>query len=83
MNPNNRFESDLPSYSVACSGSVYEIYSPTSPDSQDAAWGRATYALFDIINSQLNRVRCQVLRNQRRKRLRGMFLTEQQVAAAK
>jgi hypothetical protein len=46
-------DNNLPSYSVSCLGHTYQIYSPITSDSEGESWGRATYAIFEIINSQL------------------------------
>ena len=44
--------SDLPSYAVRHKDTVYQVYGPDMPE-EHHAWGRATYVLFAIVNSQL------------------------------
>ncbi|QGF24065.1 hypothetical protein [Raineyella fluvialis] len=43
---------DAPAYTVVCQGIEYPIVGPGLPD--EGAWGRATYALFDLVNRQLS-----------------------------
>lgn len=76
-------DNDLPSYSVICSGVTYEIYSPALPDSNGESWGRATYAFFAIINSQLKESGIKFYAINGGNDLGGMFLTGIQVKNAK
>ena len=46
-------DNDAPSYSVRCLGSEFKIYSPELDEKQGNSWGRATAALFSIVNKQL------------------------------
>ena len=46
-------DDDKPSYSVRCEGIEYHIYSPELEEQNVESWGRATVALFAIINEQL------------------------------
>jgi hypothetical protein len=45
-----RIDHDAPSYAVSCAGIDYPIY---AKGDEDESWGRATFALFDIVNRQL------------------------------
>src|SRR5262245_3589275 len=45
-----RNDHDAPSYAVTCLGTEYPIY---AKGDEDESWGRATFALFDIVNRQL------------------------------
>jgi hypothetical protein len=76
-------DDNLPSYSVSCLGQTYQIYSPITSDAEGKSWGRATYAIFEIINSQLIGVNIKFYAINGGNDLGGMFLTEQQVATAK
>jgi hypothetical protein len=46
-------ETDTPSYSVRCGAQEYVIYGPDLDEKSGNSWGRATFALFRIINDQL------------------------------
>src|SRR5262245_40523041 len=46
-------DDDTPTYSVRCGGSKFEIYSPELDEEEGNSWGRATVALFSIVNEQL------------------------------
>ena len=74
---------DLPRYSVSSAGVIYDIYSPDTSDPEEASWGRATYALFSIINNQLKNSNIRFYAINAGNDLGGMFLTPQQVASAK
>lgn len=78
-----KINSDLPSYSVSCSGITYDIYSPSLPDAENQSWGRGTYALFAIVNSQLKGVAVRFYAINGGNELGGMFLTEAQATAAR
>lgn len=78
-----KFDSDLPSYSVSCSGITYEIYSPSLPETGNQSWGRATHALFTIVNNQLKGATVKFYAINGGNELGGMFLTEAQVTAAR
>lgn len=45
--------SEQPSYSVRSQAIEYVVYRPGLSDSEGQAWGRATFAFFDIVNRQL------------------------------
>ena len=77
------FNSDLPSYSVICEGVTYEIYSPTIAKKEGESWGRATAALFTIINAQLKSSPGKFYAINSGNDLGGMFLTQKQALAAK
>ena len=82
INPSEIIEkqdNDLPSYSIVCSGVTYDIYSPALTDSNGQSWGRATYAFFAIINSQLKKSGLKFYAINGGNDLGGMFLTEIQV----
>src|SRR6476659_6714135 len=46
-------DDDAPSYSVRCGEMQFEIYSPDLEAEEGNSWGRATVALFAIVNAQL------------------------------
>lgn len=76
-------DSELPGYSVSSAGVTYHISSPALPSSEGEAWGRATYALFSIVNSQLNGSPVKLYAINGGNDLGGLFLSEQAVAVAK
>ncbi len=78
-----KIDDNRPSYSVSASGVTYEIYSPSLLSSGGESWGRATFALFSIVNSQLKRSPVKFYAINGGNGLGGMFLTEQQVSAAR
>jgi hypothetical protein len=57
-------DDDAPSYFVKSRGVEYPIYSPDAPEGEGQSWGRATYALFKIVNDQLTTSEYRFLRNQ-------------------
>jgi hypothetical protein len=75
-----RIDSDVPSYAVSCLGTDYPIY---GKGDQDESWGRATFALFDIVNRQLARTPYRFFAINGGNDLGGMFLTPAQAEAAK
>jgi hypothetical protein len=74
------FDSELPAYAVSSGGALYEIYSPDTPMAR--SWGNATYALFDIINRQLDHCVCRFYAINGGNDLGGLFLTSDQYNAA-
>ncbi|WP_300671563.1 hypothetical protein [Desulfoluna sp.] len=47
------FDSETGSYKVSSQNKTYVIYSPEMDLSEGHPWGNATFALFDIVNRQL------------------------------
>jgi hypothetical protein len=78
-----KFNRDLPSYSVICAGTIYDIYSPALLSVHGESWARATFVFFTIINNQLKGAPVKFYAINGGNDLGGMFLTEQQVFAAK
>ncbi len=73
---------DVPSYSVRCDGREFEIYSPNLDEEKGNSWGRATVALFSIVNKQLqNSSHCLYAINGGND-LFGMFLMPTEATAA-
>ena len=66
-----RIDSDAPSYAVSCLGTEYPIY---AKGDQDESWGRATFALFDIVNRQLAKTPYRFFAINGGNDLGGMFL---------
>ena len=75
-----RIDNDAPSYAVSCLGTDYPIY---AKDDGDESWGRATFALFDIVNRQLAKTPYRFFAINGGNELGGMFLTPAQADAAK
>ena len=72
--------SDLPAYAVSAGGVRYEIYSRDTPNAR--SWGNAMYALFDIINRQLDHSVRRFYAINAGNDLGGLFLTSDQYDAA-
>jgi hypothetical protein len=77
------FDSDKPRYAVRCGGKEYIIYSPELDDSEGDSWGRATFALFSIVNDQLAGSTHRFYAINGGNDLGGMFLTPAEVEDAK
>lgn len=75
-----RIDSDSPSYSVVCLGTEYFIY---GGNDQDESWGNATFALFDLVNRQLDRTNYRFFAINGGNDLGGMFLTPAEAETAK
>lgn len=75
-----RIDSDSPSYSVACLGKEYFIY---GGEDQEESWGNATFALFDIVNRQLEKTNHRFFAINGGNDLGGMFLTHVEAEAAR
>jgi hypothetical protein len=75
-----RIDHDAPSYAMSCLGTDYPIY---AKGDEDESWGRATFALFDIVNRQLAKTPYRFFAINGGNDLGGMFLTPAQVEAAK
>jgi hypothetical protein len=73
-------DGDNPSYRISYAGVTYKIY---SPDDENESWGRATHALFDIVNRQLKNSKFKFYAINGGNDLGGMFLTEEQAHAAR
>ena len=73
-------DSDNPAYSVFCLGKEYFVY---GGNDQEESWGRATFALFDIVNRQLANTQHRFFAINGGNDLGGMFLTLEQAEAAK
>lgn len=69
-------DSEAASYSVRSQGIEYVVYGPGLPSSEGQAWGRATFALFDIVNRQLAGSTHRFYAIDGGNDLGGMFLTE-------
>lgn len=73
-------------YSVSFDGDLYEIDPGGPPDDWDRqgdAWGRATYALFDIVNRQLAGTGIRLYAIDGGNELSGIFLTAAQAERAR
>ncbi len=46
-------DDECPSYAVRCGNLEWQVYSPNLDEELGSSWGRATAALFDIVNKQL------------------------------
>ena len=74
---------DAPSYVVKCRGKEYAIYSPELSDAECDSWGRATHALFCIINHQLANSEYRLYAINGGNDLGAMFLTRPECEAAR
>jgi hypothetical protein len=75
-------DDDAPSYSVRCGGRIFEIYTPDLDEREGNSWGRATVALFSIVNEQLTNSTHRFYAINGGNDLFGMFLTPTQATAA-
>lgn len=75
-----RIDSDAPAYVVHCLGTDYLIF---DGNDQEESWGRATFALFDIVNRQLAKTAYRFFAVNGGHDLGGMFLTPEQAEAAR
>jgi len=78
-----RIDNETPSYRVSAAGQTYDIYSPEIHQDTGESWGRATVALFDIVNNQLGNSTVKFYAINGGNDLGGMFLTAEDVEAAK
>ncbi len=74
-------DDELGKYSVNYMSRVYRISGPDIPESE--SWGRATFALFDIVNKQLKGTSYRFFALNGGNDLGGMILTPIQADAAK
>jgi hypothetical protein len=72
-----------PSYSVRCGGAEFAIYSPVLDEGNGSIWGRATVALFAIVNEQLKNTTHRLYAINGGNDLFGMFLTPAQAKEAR
>jgi hypothetical protein len=75
-------DNDTPSYSVRCGSSQYGIYGPELDEEEGNSWGRATVALFAIVNEQLKNATHRLYAINGGNDLFGMFLTPAEASAA-
>ncbi|KQW04638.1 hypothetical protein ASE08_12595 [Rhizobacter sp. Root16D2] len=76
-------DGDTGRYAIKALGTEYLIYAPELDDSEGRSWGRATWALFSIVNSQLENSSVRLYAINGGNDLGGMFLTASQVEQAK
>jgi hypothetical protein len=76
----DEIDNDVPRYSVMCLGMEYFVY---GGDEENESWGRATFALFDIVNRQLTGTPYRFFAINGGNDLGGMFLTLEQAEEAK
>jgi hypothetical protein len=77
-----KLDNDLPSYSVSCGSMQFCIYGPDFDEGAGESWGRATVALFAIVNDQLKDSSHRFYAINGGNDLFGIFLTPQEAAAA-
>jgi hypothetical protein len=75
-------DDDTPSYSVRCGDSEFDIYSPELDEQKGNSWGRATVALFSIVNEQLENSTHRFYAINGGNDLSGVFLTPAEAVAA-
>jgi hypothetical protein len=75
-------DDEAPSYSVRCGGAQFEIHSPELDDEEGNSWGRATVALFAIVNAQMKDSSHRFYAVNGGNDLFGMFLTPAQAKEA-
>jgi hypothetical protein len=72
-------DANAPRYSVKCGEREFVIY---APGDEDESWGRATFALFTIVNDQLANSEFRLYAVNGGNDLGGMFLTPVQARTA-
>jgi hypothetical protein len=72
-------DSATPSYAVAAGGRSYAVH---GPGIEENSWGRATFALFDIVNRQLAAAPVWLYALNGGNELMGIVLTETEAARA-
>ena len=75
-------DDDAPSYTVRCGGRSFDIYAPDLDEGEGNSWGRATVALFSIVNEHLQHSTHRLYATNRGNDLMGMFLTAAEATAA-
>jgi hypothetical protein len=75
-------DDDAPSYSVRSGDTEFDIYSPDLDEQEGNSWGRATVALFSIVNAQLKNSTHRLYAINGGNDLFGMFLTPAQAKEA-
>ncbi len=68
-------DNGTPRYSVRHGGKEFLISAPELPEAEDNSWGRATHALFAIVNAELDGTRYRFYAINNGNDLGGMFLT--------
>ena len=76
-------DNNQPSYAVRYRDRKYPIYSPEVKDQEDKSWGRATHALFSIVNDQLEGSPYRFYAINGGNDLGGIFLTPSESEAAR
>jgi hypothetical protein len=76
-------DDDTPRYAVRCGAREFVIYGPEVDGGPGHSWGRATAALFAIVNGQLAGAGCRFYALGGGNDLGGMFLTPAQALAAR
>lgn len=71
-----QFSSETGSYTVKAGGETYKIYGPELEGSEGESWGRATYALFHIINKQITKGDVRLYAINSANDLGGLFLSQ-------
>jgi hypothetical protein len=75
-------DSDAGSYAVRCGAKQFAVYGPQLEEGESNSWGRATVALFSIVNDQLESSEYRLFAINGGNDLGGMFLTPAQAQAA-
>src|ERR1043166_32551 len=73
---------DTPSYTIQCGDLAFEIFGPALDEEGGGSWGRATVALFAIVNEQLKTSTHRFYAINAGNDLNGMFLTPADAAKA-
>ena len=76
-------DNEVGRYAVRCGTKEFVIYAPELEDEGGESWGRATVALFTIINDQLAQSQFRFYAINGGNDLGGMFLTPAQAEAAR
>jgi len=76
-------DNSIPLYKVSSQGLLFDIYGPELEEGQGRSWGRATNALFSIVNNQIKDKDVKFYAINAGNELGGMFLNSEEARLAK
>ena len=76
-------DNNIPFYKVSSQGQLFDIYGPDLENGQGQSWGRATYALFSIVNNQIKENDTKFYAINAGNDLGGMFLSSEEARLAR
>lgn len=70
-----QFDPDTGEYSVRSQDAEYQVSAPNIPDGEGSSWGRAAFALFSMVNAQLQDTDVRLYALNGGNDLQGIFLS--------